>query len=153
MSPRPNLNVRCVRAEYISTARLSTMKHCLSLSTATRSPPLLDQVLGSLFESRPVAKTVTQLTICVPGQFSKDQGLKWYVQPGGMGGRKEWSEEDWRVIWEVPQAIIFDKVGTRCSDLPRCVSDRIYGMVTGVAIIACTHESTCLRVFISRPND
>lgn len=45
------------------------------------------------------------------------EGRKWYVQPGGQGEREKWLEGD-RVIWEVPQELLFDKVGRRCSALP-----------------------------------
>ena len=44
------------------------------------------------------------------------------MQPGGKGGRKEWSEEEGRVIWEVPQARLFSKVGRRLLDLVCSIS-------------------------------
>ena len=46
------------------------------------------------------------------------EGRKWYVQPGGREERGREGEEDARVIWEVPEESLFDKVGRRCSALP-----------------------------------
>eukprot|EP00904_Undaria_pinnatifida_P002097 jgi/Undpi1/11889/HiC_scaffold_4.g01588.m1 len=41
---------------------------------------------------------------------STSAGRKWLVQPGGLGWRTEWAKEDSRVIWEVPQDRLFNKV-------------------------------------------
>ena len=49
-------------------------------------------------------------TICVFEQTSTSGGKKWLVQPGDLGWRTEWTKEDSRVIWEVPQDRLFNKV-------------------------------------------
>ena len=49
-------------------------------------------------------------TLCVFEQNLTGQGPKWYVQPGGWHGREKWAGEESRVIWEVSQDILFNKV-------------------------------------------
>lgn len=130
---RPIQSLQCMQVEY-----KVAVQHSIAYCSAIRRNKEA-RVVGSQYKHAALfclmkpwiprlhsPLSLSYPTVCVFRQFSTDQRRKWYVQPGGKGGRKEWSEEDGRVIWEVPQASMFGKVGRRCSDLKFRIANTLH---------------------------